>query len=145
MPQIRPIHSIQTYAVRHPVLRPGKPVETCVFDGDDLNSTSHFGLFDNSELRGVASLFRNNHPGFREERQFQLRGMAVLEEYQGFGYGRQLVQSCEDETRRRAGELLWFNAREGAVGFYENMGYKITGKAFLINGIGMHYVMFKRI
>lgn len=145
MPEIRQIHSIQTYAVRHPVLRPGKPLESCAFEGDDLNSTSHFGLFHDSDLRGVASVFRNAHPGFTELRQFQLRGMAVLDDYQGFGYGRQLLERCEDQVRRAAGELLWFNARENALGFYENLGYKITGKPFLIQGIGMHYVMYQRI
>ncbi|RYG27411.1 MAG: GNAT family N-acetyltransferase [Chitinophagaceae bacterium] len=145
MPEIKEIPSVETFTVRHPVLRPGKPLETCRFDGDDLTTTTHFGLFEDADMRGVASLFRNSHPGFREDRQFQLRGMAVLEDYQGFGYGRQLVGICEDQARRAAGELIWFNARENAIGFYETLGYRITGKAFLINGIGMHYVMFKRI
>ncbi|RZJ67217.1 MAG: GNAT family N-acetyltransferase [Flavobacterium sp.] len=145
MPTIREITSVETYAVRHPVLRPGKPVETCRFDGDDLHSTTHFGLFDDDTLAGVASLFQAPHPGFNEPKQFQLRGMAVLEDFQGNGFGDMLVEAAEDQTRRAAGTLVWFNAREKAIGFYEKAGYKITGKPFTIGDIGIHYVMFKRL
>ena len=145
MPQIREIASSETYAVRHPVLRPAKPVETCRFDGDDLGSTTHFGLFENGELAGVASLFQNKHPAFPDFRQFQLRGMAVLDDYQGRSFGRDLIVAVEDKARRAAAEVIWFNAREIAVGFYEKMGYKLTGKPFQIGEIGTHYVMFKRM
>lgn len=145
MPEIREIGSAETYAVRNPVLRPGKPVETCRFDGDDLHSTTHFGLYENGDLAGVASLFRAKHPAFPDERQFQLRGMAVLEDFQGRKFGQELVYACEDMARRGAAEIIWFNARENAVGFYDRMGYKITGKPFPIGDIGPHYVMFKRM
>ncbi|NUY81691.1 GNAT family N-acetyltransferase [Flavobacterium sp. MAH-1] len=145
MPEIREISSTETYVVRHPVLRPGKPMETCRFDGDDLGNTTHFGLYENGEIAGVASLFRNSHPAFNEFRQFQLRGMAVLEEFQGRSFGQALVDAAEDKARRAAADLIWFNARLIAVGFYEKMGYKITGKPFEIGDIGPHYVMFKRM
>jgi GNAT superfamily N-acetyltransferase len=145
MTEIREITPTLTYAVRQPVLRPGKSIETCRFDGDDLSSTTHFGLFEGDNLAGVASLFDNRHPGFSEFKQFQLRGMAVLEEYQGNGFGFALVEYAEDRVRRAGGDLVWFNAREKAVGFYENSGYKITGRPFNIGDIGTHYVMFKRI
>lgn len=145
MTHIREIIPIETYAVRQPVLRPGKPLETCRFDGDDLPSTTHFGLFEEDALAGVASLFENRHPGFGEYRQFQLRGMAVLEDYQGSGFGDALVKHVEDAVRRAGGDLLWFNARERAVGFYEQAGYRVTGRPFNIGDIGTHYVMFKRM
>ncbi len=145
MPNIREIASGETYVVRHPVLRPGKPVETCRFDGDDLHSTTHFGLYENDQLAGVASLFQAKHPAFPDFRQFQLRGMAVLDDFQGMGFGQLLVEATEDKARRGAAEIIWFNAREIAVGFYERMGYKITGKPFEIGDIGLHYVMFKRM
>ncbi|GAL68931.1 hypothetical protein JCM19301_2950 [Jejuia pallidilutea] len=43
--QIMQICAKETYPVRHPVLRTGKPIETCAFNGDDLPSTMHIGLF----------------------------------------------------------------------------------------------------
>lgn len=145
MPTIREITSVETYAVRHPVLRPGKPVATCRFDGDDLPTTTHFGLFSDGQIAGVASLFQSPHPGFNEPKQFQLRGMAVLEDFQRNGFGDLLIEAAEDKTRRAAGTMIWFNARESAIGFYEKSGYKITGKLFPIGDIGIHYVMFKRL
>ena len=145
MREIREITSSETYIVRNPVLRPGKPVETCRFEGDDLTSTTHFGLYENGELAGVASLFQSKHPAFPDFRQFQLRGMAVLEEFQRRSFGRELLEAAEDKARRAAAEVVWFNAREVAVGFYERMGYKLTGKPFQIGEIGTHYVMFKRM
>lgn len=145
MPDIREITSAETYPVRHPVLRSGKPLEACRFDGDDLPSTTHFGLFDGDALAGVASLFQSPHPGFNEPKQFQLRGMAVLEDFRGSGFGEALVQAAEDKVRRAGGTLIWFNAREKAIGFYEKTGYRITGKPFNIGDIGIHFVMFKRM
>jgi len=47
MIQIKEIPSKETYIVRQPVLRKGKPIESCIFEGDDLETTYHFGLFDN--------------------------------------------------------------------------------------------------
>ncbi len=145
MPAISELSSEATYTVRHPVLRPGKPIETCRFDRDDESATRHFGLYENDELVGVASLFDNRHPGFNEYRQFQLRGMAVLEDFRGKGYGALLLNHAEDLVRRAGGDLLWFNAREVAVPFYEFNKYKVTGRAFPIGDIGLHYVMFKRM
>lgn len=54
---IQEIQSKETYIVRHPVLRKGKPLESCLFEGDDLETTHHFGLFLDSELIGIISLY----------------------------------------------------------------------------------------
>lgn len=79
---IKEIPSKETYAVRQPVLRKGKPIESCIFDGDDLETTHHFGLFDDENLTGIISLFEKINPIFAERNQAQIRGMAVLENHQ---------------------------------------------------------------
>ncbi|OYQ33147.1 GNAT family N-acetyltransferase [Flavobacterium cyanobacteriorum] len=140
---IKQIAPEETFAVRHPVLRPGKPLEACVFDGDNLPDTIHFGLYDDDNLGGVASLFKAVNPAFKEERQLQLRGMAVLPAYRNKGFGEKLVQAAEAYAISGGTGLIWFNAREAAVGFYEKMGYKKTGARFVIQDIGPHYVMYK--
>ena len=142
---IRKISAQETYIVRHPVLRKGKPIESCHFDGDDLPTTQHIGLYENDSLQGVISLFENNHPLFEEKQQTQIRGMAVLENNQGKGFGRLLVNHSEQILMTQKIHLIWFNARENAVGFYQKMGYKILGNAFDIPGIGIHYVMGKKL
>ena len=55
---IKEITATDTYAVRQPVLRSGKPIENCHFPGDDLPTTKHFGL-QTDQLIGVISLFEN--------------------------------------------------------------------------------------
>lgn len=145
MQSIKEISALETFSVRQPVLRPGKNIETCHFDGDNLESTRHFGLFIDDELAGIASLFKSNSDLFEENEQFQLRGMAVLEQFQKKGIGESLVKYAEENSKSRNGELIWFNAREIAVGFYEKLGYKIIGKPFDIGDIGKHFVMYQKI
>ena len=143
MQLIKEIPALETFSVRHPVLRPGKNIETCHFDGDNLESTRHFGLFIDDEWAGVASLFKSNSDLFQEKEQFQLRGMAVLEKFQKKGIGESLVKYAEENAKSRSGKLIWFNAREVAVRFYEKMGYQIIGEPFDIGDIGKHFVMYK--
>ena len=145
MIQIVQITALETFLVRHPVLRNGKPIESCHFDGDDLVSTKHFGLFDNGILAGVISVFEKSFAAFTNQTQFQIRGMAVLENFRKRGFGEQLVLEVEQYVRTQNGELIWFNARENAVNFYSNLGYQIIGDAFEIKDIGLHYRMFKNL
>ena len=142
---IKKISTIETYPVRHPVLRAGRPLEDCKFDHDDLETTFHLGLFEKNHLIGVATFLKNNSSSFPESNQYQLRGMAVLDHFQGKGLGAQLLNYAETELKLSQAELLWFNARERAVPFYSKLGYKTTGNPFDIKGIGPHYLMFKKL
>lgn len=36
---IKKIAALETYSVRPPAIRKGKPIESCRFDGDDLETT----------------------------------------------------------------------------------------------------------
>ena len=145
MIEIKKITAFETIIVRHPVLRPGRPIESCHFDGDDLLSTSHFGLFLENQLAGVISAFKAQNKLFSEENQYQIRGMAVLSEFQKKGFGEALLEYCENEIRLISGDLIWFNAREIALGFYEKSGYEILGDPFEIPDVGPHYILFKAI
>ena len=145
MIEIKKITAFETIIVRHPVLRPGRPIESCHFDGDDLLSTSHFGLFLENQLAGVISAFKAQNKLFSEENQYQIRGMAVLSEFQKKGFGEALLEYCENEIRLKSGNLIWFNARETAIGFYEKSGYEILGDQFEIPDVGPHYILFKAI
>lgn len=142
---LRQISATETYTVRQPVLRPGKAIETCIFEGDDLATTLHLGLFTNGILIGIISIFKLASQLFEEENQYQLRGMAVLPEHQKKGYGEKLVEAAEKFIIDKQANLIWFNARENAVGFYKKLGYKIKGDIFEITGVGPHYVMYKKL
>ena len=145
MKNIHKITAADTFVVRHPVLREDKPRESCRFEGDDLATTTHFGLFVDHRLAGVASVFESSSLQFPEKTQFQLRGMAVLEQHRKKGFGEDLLRHAETYVKSLNGEILWFNARIVAVPFYERCGYKIVGEGFAIGDIGQHFVMFKRL
>lgn len=142
---IHQIEAEETFSVRQPVLRPGKPIESCHFDSDNLGTTAHFGLYEHDDLIGVVSVYKVNHPVSSKKEQYQIRGMAVLQEFQRKGIGEQLVKKVEHHVKEQKGELIWFNAREKAVPFYQKLDYKIKGEPFDIPEIGTHFVMLKCI
>ena len=141
--KVKKISYLDTFPVRSAVLRQGKPIETCFFLGDDAEETIHFGLFDDEKLIGVASVFKVNNENFEQNNQFQLRGMAILIEYQGLGFGNLILKDVCKFVESNSGEILWFNARENAVKFYQNYGFSVLGDSFEIPEIGIHFVMFR--
>ena len=145
MKEIKKISTIDTFSVRHPVLRHDKPIESCQFEGDNLETTVHFGLFVDENLIGIVSVFRKNNSIFNFENQFQIRGMAILKEHQKKGYGKMLLEHAETYVKNESGQLIWFNARENAVAFYEKLNYIKVGNPFIISDIGFHYIMKKEI
>lgn len=140
---ISSITATETYVVRLPVLREGKPIESCHFDGDNLPSTHHFGLFMDDSLIGVASIFKSKNKIFEQNNQIQLRGMAVLKSHQRQGLGEDLIHTVEDYAKKNKADIIWFNARSVAINFYKKLGYEIIGIPFYIKDIGTHYIMSK--
>ena len=61
MNTIKEISAQETFLVRYLVLRLGKPIETCFFDGDNLEQTKHFGYFDNVNIVCVVSVYKNKN------------------------------------------------------------------------------------
>lgn len=142
---IKEIAALETYPVRHPVLRTKRPIETCRFEGDDLETTKHYGLFVKEKLVGVTTLMQSSNDLFENKHQFQMRGMAILSHYQGQGLGAHLIREIEKNMKNHESVVLWFHARLTAVPFYEKMGFEIKGNSFEIPEIGTHFVMFKNL
>ncbi len=141
MTTIRQINAESTFVVRQPVLRAGKPIETCKFDGDDLDTTVHFGYYIDENLVGIASVFRKSSNLFSEVNQYQLRGMAVLASHQKMGIGAHLFNRCKEYSKSQENAILWFNARTSAIAFYKNLNCKIVSEPFTIEEVGEHYIM----
>ena len=141
--QVRKISAQETLEVRHKVLRQGKPLSSCVFEGDNLALTVHFGVFENYNLMGVASVFDNDIAMTELQPQAQIRGMAVLPGARNLGLGRLLMDSIEMHLQQQANKFVWFNARVTAIEFYEKMGYVQSGSIFDITDVGPHVLMYK--
>jgi GNAT superfamily N-acetyltransferase len=147
---IRTISAAETIALRWPVLRPGFPRETAIFDGDDAATTLHFGAFDGDMLLGVASIYLvpcpekiPAQPGVSPA--FQLRGMATLPEVRGAGFGRALLDACVAAARENGAAILWCNARTSAADFYAKNGWRIVGAEFDIPTVGPHFRMSRAL
>jgi predicted GNAT family N-acyltransferase len=139
--EVREISAAETIPLRHAVLRPGRPVETAFFPGDDLKSTRHFGAIRNGQLLCIASLFEAELPDEPGVAAIQLRGMATATEAQRTGLGRALVLGCVAFARQQGARILWCNARHYACGFYAKLGFEIVGDEFDIPDVGPHYRM----
>jgi ribosomal protein S18 acetylase RimI-like enzyme len=72
----------------------------------------------------------------------RLRQMAVLNNLQGKGIGKALMQFAENIARDRGFRRITMHARQTAVGFYEKLGYQISGDQFEEVSIP-HYIMEK--
>lgn len=77
-------------------------------------------------------------------REIKMRQMAVDENFQGKGYGKQLVKAAEAKCREKGYEQIVLHARHYAVEFYEKLEYRITGNSFEEIGIE-HYKMVKEL
>jgi len=130
-------------SVRHQVLRIGKPIETCHFEGDDEFSTLHFGMFINCEAIACVSLMKKNHHTIDDKKAYQLRGMAVLPEFQGQKIGELLLRKAEQHLAKIGNQTIWCNVRTSAIGFYEKNQYLQIGDIFEIADVGPHILMFK--
>jgi len=143
--EVKLIDANDTYLVRHPILRPEKPFETCVFHGDNLKTTIHIGLFIEKKIIGVCTFMKNNNTLFSNINQYQLRGMAILTPFQKKGYGNAILNFAEAILKKDNPVIIWCNARKFAIPFYEKNNYKKIGKPFNVAGIGVHYVMSKTL
>jgi predicted GNAT family N-acyltransferase len=60
----------------------------------------------------------------------RLRQMAVMNDLQGKGVGRALMQFAENLARDRGYRKITMHARKNAEGFYGKMGYRKVGEEF---------------
>jgi len=96
------------------------------------------GAFEDDRLLGCCMLVEER-PG-----TLRLRQMAVLNDLQGKGIGRALMQFAENLARDHGYKVLMMHARKNALGFYEKMGYKIKSEEFEEVTIP-HHVMEKEL
>ena len=96
------------------------------------------GAFEDEDMLGCCMLVEETRDTVR------LRQMAVLNDLQGKGIGRALMNFAENLARDRGYKKLSMHARKNVVGFYEKMGYKVQGDEFVEVTIP-HYVMVKKL
>ena len=143
MIHIKEITAEETFPIRLEVLRKNIPLPH-EFNGDFDSETFHLGAFKKEELIAVSSYMKASNKNF-EGSQYQLRGMATLTEYQGFGAGKLMLEKAVQILKEKNSNVLWCNARIAAVEFYKKQGFRTIGEKFEILPVGEHYVMFKEL
>ncbi|WP_142686159.1 1-(5-phosphoribosyl)-5-[(5-phosphoribosylamino)methylideneamino]imidazole-4-carboxamide isomerase [Chitinophaga polysaccharea] len=123
---IRKISADDTLQLRRDVLYPNETLDAVKVDHDE--DGLHFGVFDQGQLVTVVSLF----PG-GESAQF--RKLATAPAAQGKGFGRAILAHLADICKKEKIKLLWCNARDTAVTFYDRLGYTRKGDYFVKGGI----------
>ncbi|MBW8684116.1 1-(5-phosphoribosyl)-5-[(5-phosphoribosylamino)methylideneamino]imidazole-4-carboxamide isomerase [Chitinophaga rhizophila] len=124
--QIRRIVIDDALPLRRDVLYPEWELHAVRVDHDD--DGLHFGLYEDTRLRGVVSLFLQKDSA-------QFRKLAIHPDVQGKRYGSLLMQYVEDFCRKEHVKTLWCNARDTAAGFYKKRGYEYVGDHFTKDNI----------
>lgn len=109
------------------------------FSADELDKEKDnllMAAYEDDQMLGCCMLVEEE-PG-----TVRLRQMAVVNDLQGKGIGKALMQFAENLARDRGFRKITMHARKNAVGFYEKMGYRKIGDEFLEITIP-HYLMEK--
>jgi ribosomal protein S18 acetylase RimI-like enzyme len=96
------------------------------------------GAFEEEKMLGCCMLITVDPTTVR------LRQMAVLNNLQGKGIGRALMQFAENIARDRGFKKIMMHARKSAAGFYEKLGYQVCSAEFEEVTLP-HYEMEKKL
>lgn len=143
--RIRFIKAADTHNLRQRVLRPFQPVSEMEWYGDQADTTFHLGAGIGDHLVSVASFMAERNEVLLGWRQYRLRGMATHPDFRGIGAGSSIVRFGLDHLRGMKVDLVWCNARENVTAFYAGLGFSTHGGPFMVEGIGMHQLMFIRL
>lgn len=112
-----------------------------IFSQEELDkekNNMHMAAYEDDQMLGCCMLVEEGPKTVR------LRQMAVVNDVQGKGIGRALMQFAENLARDRGYKRITMHARKNAIGFYEKMGYKKFGDEFMEITIP-HVVMEKEL
>lgn len=128
------------YLVRYNVLRkPWNQPMGSEKDNQEAESIHAMAVNENNEVLGVCRLQYNS------KTEAQLRFMGIVEEAQGLGIGRLLIDYMELKAKNHGTTTMILQARENAVDFYKKCGYSVKEKTFLLWNIIQHYLMTKEL
>ena len=131
--------------LRSKILRNNLDPNLCRFPGDKEINSFHLGAFNGNTLIGGVSVMKNECKKKELPNCYQLRGLFVDKEFQHNGIGKTIVNFVENRLRDSGVNYLWMNARESAVLFYLKLNYSNSKISYVINEIGLHYLMYKKL
>jgi GNAT superfamily N-acetyltransferase len=121
-PIIEAIAPAQTYALRHAVLWPDKPLAYVQLSDDEAGL--HYGALVSGEVRAVISLF------IGPDGVARFRKFATDPAWQGRGLGTALLQHIMAVAQAQGAHALWCDARQNTLAFYQRFGLAPEGGVF---------------
>ncbi|NOQ88574.1 MAG: GNAT family N-acetyltransferase [Gammaproteobacteria bacterium] len=94
---------------------------------------------DKNNIVGVARL------QFNSSSEAQIRYMAVANEHERKGIGRQLINAIEDHASTSSCKEIILDARKPAVDFYKKLGYVVIENSYLLFDEIQHFRMSKEL
>lgn len=108
------------------------------FDSVDLIAT-HIVIYSDGKSAAVGRYFNEgNSPTYHIGR------VAVMKEYRGLGYGKDIMDIAEKHIKAEGGEKIEVSAQLQAKPFYEKCGYTAVGDIYYDEHC-KHILMFKNI
>jgi GNAT superfamily N-acetyltransferase len=135
------VGAARTHDLRRRVLREGMENKGVNFPSDHHPEALHLAVVDGDVIVAVASYTPESTPLRPGARAVRLRGMAVEAAWRGRGVGRLLMRVACERLRGAGFDLLWANARDSALGFYEGLGMEVVGDGFDSVGLPHHVVV----
>lgn len=124
------------------MLRRGTPSQDPTYPEDNYPDTVHLGIVINGEVVATSTWLTKDSPASPGRKAVQLKGMAVDDSLRGTGAGRLIIDAGIAESKRRNAELVWANARDSALGFYERCGFAVIGDGFMESNTALpHHVV----
>jgi ribosomal protein S18 acetylase RimI-like enzyme len=118
--------------LRRRVLRSGTPSRDPRFPEDADPATFHLAARDATGAVVATATFTPKPTRVRPgARAAQLRGMAVDAAAQRRGLGTALMVAGVERLRADGFTVVWANARDSALGFYERLGMSVVGDGFV--------------
>ena len=106
----------------------GLPEKTESGKNDHNPDTIHLAAFDGDRLVTSVRLDKGT------DGNYLVRRMATEPAFQGRGLGAKVLLVAEKIAFERGARTIVAHARRSAVGFYEKMGYRLTGKIEIHDG-----------
>tara|TARA_B100001113_G_scaffold231992_1_gene190509 strand:+ start:182 stop:634 length:453 start_codon:yes stop_codon:yes gene_type:complete len=124
---------------RWEVLR--KPIGKSISSLKDKFEKSAFHLIGVKEEKIVAC----GRLHFNNKDEAQIRYMAVAENFQGIGIGKEVLRLLEKNAKKNNAKKIVLNARDHAIDFYKVSGYTIVKKYYGSDTDIPHTTMEKNI
>jgi [ribosomal protein S5]-alanine N-acetyltransferase len=143
--QVVSITADETHPIRLAVLRADTPTKDVSFAEDTAPGAVHLGVRLDGELVATSTWIPRPAPDGTAP-AVQLRGMATMAHLQGRGVGSALIAAGLAHASSIGAMLVWANARDRALAFYEREGFEVIGDGFIDATTQLpHHVVISRI